>query len=64
MTFLRFYVRNADGSLEGDETCVVDTVTVSKLEKDFSVLGQDKSFVVEFDPPLVVPAAPEPQEML
>lgn len=55
MSLLRFYVRNADGSAQGDETCLIETRDVESLEKDFTVFGQRKTFVVEFDPPLLVP---------
>jgi len=54
MSAVRFYTRNTDGSIEGDETCLIDTASVERLEKDFSVFGQGKTFVVEFDPPLIV----------
>jgi hypothetical protein len=55
MTVVRFYTRNADGSIEGDETCPITTDAVAEIEKGFSVLGQHKTFVLEFDPPLIVP---------
>lgn len=49
---VRFYVRNADGSVEDDETCVIDVSPIFKLEKGFSIMGEPKTWVVEFDPPL------------
>jgi hypothetical protein len=55
MTVVRFYTRNEDGSIEGDETCLIDTCEVVQIAKGFTVLGQRKEFVLEFDPPLVVP---------
>lgn len=42
MNTVRFYVRNADGSIE----------EVAVLEKGFSIMGEPKTWVLEFDPPL------------
>jgi hypothetical protein len=56
VSVLRFYVRHADGSITDDETCLIETPVVSQLEKGFDVLGErGMNFVIEFDPPLVVP---------
>jgi hypothetical protein len=52
---VRFYVRNADGSIEDDETYPVVTADVDRMEKDFTVFGQRKTMVIEFDPPWLVP---------
>lgn len=63
MSVIRFYVRHADGSITDDETCPLTTPLVSRVEKGFSVLGEsDMRFVVEFDPPLVVPAPVEVEQ--
>lgn len=62
MSVVRFYVRNEDGSIEGDETCVNDRRNISEIVKGFTVLGQHKEFVLEFDPPLFVPAAAQSDE--
>lgn len=60
MSAVRFYVRHADGSITDDETCPLGVSAVSGLEKGFSVLGEcDMRFVIEFDPPLLVPAPVE-----
>lgn len=55
MSVIRFYVRNEDGAIEGDETCVNDRRDLSAIAKGFTVLGQHKEFVLEFDPPLLTP---------
>jgi hypothetical protein len=51
---IRFYVRNADGSIEADETWpAIASLPIHCIEKGFMVRGEPKTFVLEFDPPLV-----------
>jgi hypothetical protein len=57
---VRFYIRNRDGSIEGDET--TEFSTLERIEKGMTVLGRRKTLVVEFDPPLRVARNPEGEE--
>ena len=61
MSTIRFYVQHlADGAITDDETCLLDPDhTVEAIRKGFSVLGEEMEFVLEFDPPLMVPAPAE-----
>lgn len=50
---VRFYIRNQDDSIEGDETTpAAEYRTLDRIEKDFKVFGQRKTMVLEFDPSL------------
>jgi hypothetical protein len=60
VSLMRFYIRRWDGSIEHDETMVIDRATVESLEKDMKVLGDRQTIVMEFDPPLIVPKPTEP----
>lgn len=61
MSTIRFYVQHlADGAITDDETCPLDgDRTVEEIRKGFSIMGEEMEFVLEFDPPLVVPAPAE-----
>lgn len=52
---LRFYTRWSDGTIEGDETVIIDRKDLASIEKGISILGEHGHIVVEFDPPLIVP---------
>jgi hypothetical protein len=61
MSTIRFYIQHlADGAITDDETCLLDPDrTVEEIRKGFCILGKKMEFVLEFDPPLVVPAPAE-----
>jgi hypothetical protein len=57
MSACRIYLRRSDGTIDGDETYVIETRTVERIERRIIGAGETADLVIEFDPPLIVAAA-------